>query len=85
MPKSGVARDDLARVDSQAGGQGDTVIPLELGAQAVQALVHLDRGAYGAQRVVLVRARDPKTAMTASPMNFSTLPPCRSTTALISS
>jgi len=38
-----------------------------------------------AQRVVLVHAGEAKTAMIASPMYFSTVPPCRSSAPRISS
>ena len=35
----------------------------------------LESGAHGALRVVLLGTGAPQTAMTASPMNFSTVPP----------
>ena len=50
-----------------------------------QRVPHLDSRAAGAERVVLVRAGTPNTAITASPMNFSTVPPCDSTIAFIRS
>ena len=39
----------------------------------------IEPGPDGALRVVLVRIGTPQTAKTASPMNFSTVPPYRST------
>jgi hypothetical protein len=54
-------------------------------AELRQRVTHLDRGPARAERVVLVRDRPPNTAITASPMNFSTVPPCDSTIAFIRS
>ena len=54
-------------------------------AELGQRVPHLHRRPHRAQRVVLVRTGTPNTAITASPMNFSTLPPCRSTIAFIRS
>ena len=54
------------------------MVTLEVGVQHGEGRPHLARGADGAPGM-------PNTAMTASPMNFSTLPPWRSITAAISS
>ena len=69
------SRHHLARHDA------DPPLQPELG----QRVPHLDRRPHGAQRVVLVHTGTPNTAITASPMNFSTLPPWRSTIAFIRS
>ena len=64
-----------------AGHDADPSLESELG----QRVPHLDGRTHRPQRVVLVQHRMPNTAITASPMNFSTLPPCRSTIAFIRS
>ena len=46
--------------------------------------LHLERRPARAQRVVLVRLRHAEHRHTASPMNFSTVPPCRSSAPRIS-
>ena len=50
-----------------------------------QRVAHLHRRPASPQRIVLVRRGTPNTAITASPMNFSTVPPCDSTIPLIRS
>ena len=51
-----------------------------------ETVAHLARRADRAQGIVLVRSCGiPNTATTASPMNFSTRPPCRSTAVRIAS
>ena len=67
--------------DDLAGVHADPPSIAELG----QRVAHLDRRAHRAQRVVLVHCGTPKTAITASPMNFSTVPPWRSTIPLVRS
>jgi hypothetical protein len=57
----------------------------ELGVEARERVAKLSGGPYRAQRVVLVHGGTPKTAITASPMNFSTAPPWRSITAFATS
>jgi hypothetical protein len=44
----------------------------------VQGLAHLGGRPYGPQGIVLMLPRQANTAMIASPMYFSTTPPCRS-------
>ena len=74
----GIAGDHLPAVDAQANLDVGRRASLELDVQRLDRLAEIDGGAEGAQGVVLVHTGTPKTAMTASPMNFSTLPPCRS-------
>ena len=54
-------------------------------AELGQRVAHLHGRPAGPQRVVLVRSGTPNTAITASPMNFSTVPPCDSTIPFIRS
>ena len=55
----------------------DSRARLKVRAQGLDCLEKIDSRANGALRVVLVRDRRPQTAITASPMNFSTVPPYR--------
>ena len=74
-----VARDErlaLGRVRVErdqrlTGVDGDA----DLEAVLDQRVAHRERRTHGALGVVLVRVGAPKTAITASPMNFSTVPP----------
>ena len=76
-----LAGHDLAGVDPHPDLQLDAELALKISVEAAELVAQLVRGAGGSQRIVLVDAAGiPKTAMTASPMNFSTLPPCRSST-----
>ena len=60
VPLRRVADDDLAGVDTGANLDPDAVRRLEPVVQAGERLAELDRGANGAQRVVLVHDRDPE-------------------------
>ena len=60
LPLLRVACDHLARVDTGADLDPDAVGGLEPVVQAGERLAELDRGANGAQRVVLVHDRDPE-------------------------
>ena len=75
LPGHRVAGHHLAGVHADPRGQALTMLPFEIDVQRGERLTHLDRGANGADRVVLVQSGIPKTAITASPMNFSTVPP----------
>ena len=63
----------------------DAVVALELDVELLQRRLHPRCRAHGPQSVVLVEPGSPKTAMTASPMNFSITPPWRSSSARIAS
>ena len=49
--------------------------PIRPHPEARQRVPHLDGRAHRPERIVLMADRDPNTAITASPMNFSTVPP----------
>ena len=66
------------RCSRRCARAGGAVVTLQLLVEGCHGLAQLGRRAKGAQRVVLVRRGTPKTAITASPMNFSTEPPWRS-------
>ena len=69
------ARHDLAGIDA------DPAADPELR----EGVAHLDRGPAGAQASSSCTTGTPKTAITASPTNFSTVPPWRSTISFIRS
>ena len=48
---------------------------LDRGAERAHRVDQIEGGAHAALGVVLARGRAPQTAITASPMNFSTVPP----------
>ena len=56
----GVAGHHLAGIDADPHAQPLPVHPLEIAVQRGEGLPHADRGADGAERVVLVQARDPE-------------------------
>jgi hypothetical protein len=58
LPGLGEARDDLARVDADAGFECDAVVALKLFVQDVEPRAHLRRGVQSASGVVLVQGRD---------------------------
>ena len=60
------------------------MVALQLLVEDLEGLSHLGRSANGSEGIVLVDRWNPNTAITASPMNFSTVPPWRSSAALIS-
>ena len=66
----------LARVGANSDAELGPVLAV---AQFGDGVADGQRGPDGALRIVLVRDRSPKTAITSSPMNFSTVPPWRST------
>ena len=71
----GVASNDLARVDADPHAELDIPVAFELSIQGLECGAHLGSRSHRAQRVVLVEHGIPKTAITASPMNFDTVPP----------
>ena len=79
-----IARDDLAGIDAGPVRELDAVPP-ELLVELAQRLLHAIRSANRPERVVLVQPGSPKTAMIASPMYFSIVPPWRSSAAFIES
>ena len=86
VPAAGIARDDLARVHADAHLDRHAAVALELLVQRRERVAHVRRGARRPERVVLVQHRDPEHRRhrhTASPMYFSTVPPCRSIAARI--
>ena len=86
LPARGIAGDDLARVHADADLDADAVVAFELVVQDRRAprASRPPRGRLAPGRPRAERGM-PKTAMTASPMNFSTVPPCASITGSISS
>ena len=78
-PQGAVAHDDLARVDPGPRREAHPPAARDLGVQRVEARAELERGADGAERVVFVERREPKTAITASPAKDATRPPCAPT------
>ena len=72
------AGDDLARVDAGAQLKRDAVVVLELVVERFELVAELDGSAQGGSASSSCTVGTPKTAMTASPMNFSTVPPWRS-------
>ena len=76
---------NLARVDADPDLQLGAGPATALGVQCREHAAHVVGRAHRPEGVILMDTRVPKTARTASPMNFSTVPPCRSTAARISS
>ena len=70
----------LARVE-----RGEAEASFELAIEPSELRPHLDRRPHGAQGIVLVQVGIPKTASTASPTNFASVPPWRSTIGRIAS
>ena len=60
LPRRGIARDDLTRVDTRPVGELDAVHPLQLAVERLERGLHPGRSANGAQRVVLVEPRQPE-------------------------
>ena len=71
-------RDHLTGVDADPHREAEAATALEIGVQPLEAPPHSERGADRPRRVVLVRDRHAECAITASPMNFSTVPPSAS-------
>ena len=55
-------------------------VVLELGSQLGKSLTNLDGGPHGTQRIVLVDRRNTKNGGQPSPIDFSTVAPCRAST-----
>ena len=73
-----LTRRSVERDESLAGVDSDPNVEIAAGLVVVQSrdrILHHKRGAHRALRVVFVRDGAPKTPTTASPMNFSTVPP----------
>ena len=73
------AGDDLTGIDPDPGDDPHAVIALELVVHDRESLAHLGSRTHSPERVVLVQHGN----ATASPMNFSSVPPCRSTASRI--
>ena len=80
LPAGAVAGDDLARVDADADPDAHAELALELLVQPGQRLAHLVAARTARSASSSCSSGTPKTAITASPMNFSTVPPWRSST-----
>ena len=84
LPRGRVARDDLAGVDAGAVLERDAEARVELGVQRPRARpASRRRRAPPARRRPRAGCGRPNTAITASPMNFSTVPPWRSSSSRI--
>ena len=80
LPGRGVPREHLACIDSDPHAQGEPVIALQFLVQPGERLPEVGRRADGSRSASSSCSRGtPNTAMAASPMNFSTVPPWRST------
>ena len=79
-----VTRHHLAGVHTDPAGEGDAVVALQLLIEDLEGISHLRRGANRRRASSSWIAGTPNTAITASPMNFSTVPPWRSSAARIS-
>jgi hypothetical protein len=60
LPRLGVTDHDLAGADPDPGREPHPQVAADLLVQGGQLLAELERSSYGAQRVVLVRDRDPE-------------------------
>ena len=78
-----IADHHLAGVDPGSRHEPDAVLAGELDVETVERVPHLARRPHRPESVVLVHGGDPEHGPTASPMNFSTVPPCRSSVACI--
>ena len=67
-PRGSDPGDGLAGVDADAHRELDAPLVAQLAVEHGDLVAHFGGGPHGAQGVVLVRQRDPKTAITASPM-----------------
>ena len=85
LPSVGVAGDDVSGVHADPRCDRHATVSFELLVQGRERVAHLDGRPDRPERVVLVDGGIPNTAITASPMYFSTVPPWRSSTVRISS
>ena len=81
----GRAGNDTAGVHADPCRERDAIFALQFFVEELEGRAHVGGRAHRSKRVVFVHEGIPNTAITASPMNFSTVPPWRSIEALISS